>query len=158
MADHRKPGAALMNPKKAAPTHIPVMLEETLEALSIQPGGRYFDCTVGGGGHSAAILKRSTPGGQLLGIDADPDAVVAHGIQLVVAAQLSPALADREEAARVWALDESPGGEAREEFHDPDLNGPGITRGASSHADPTQGGLPRREELARHRVRRPHLG
>ena len=54
--------------------HIPVLLKETVEALSIQPGGRYIDCTAGGGGHSEAILQHSAPGGQLLGIDADPEA------------------------------------------------------------------------------------
>lgn len=58
-------------------THIPVMLNETIEALNIQPGGRYIDCTIGGGGHAAAILEHSSPGGQLLGIDADPEAVEA---------------------------------------------------------------------------------
>ena len=56
-------------------THIPVMLNETIKALAIQPGGRYIDCTIGGGGHAAAILEHSSPGGQLLGIDADPEAV-----------------------------------------------------------------------------------
>jgi 16S rRNA (cytosine1402-N4)-methyltransferase len=61
----------------AAPTHIPVLLEETLEALNVQPGGRYIDCTIGPGGHAAAILEHSSPGGQLLGIDADPKAIEA---------------------------------------------------------------------------------
>lgn len=55
--------------------HTPVMLKEAIESLSIQPGGRYIDCTVGGGGHAAAIMERSAPGGQLLGIDADPKAI-----------------------------------------------------------------------------------
>jgi 16S rRNA (cytosine1402-N4)-methyltransferase len=56
-------------------THIPVMLEEVLEALGVQPGGRYIDCTLGGAGHAEAILERSQPGGTLLGIDADPAAI-----------------------------------------------------------------------------------
>ena len=59
----------------SAPTHIPVLLQETIEALAVQPGGRYIDCTLGAGGHAAAILDRSSPGGQLLGIDADPEAI-----------------------------------------------------------------------------------
>jgi len=58
-----------------APVHIPVLVEETIRALAVQPGGRYIDCTLGGGGHAAAILERSSPGGQLLGIDADPEAI-----------------------------------------------------------------------------------
>ncbi len=54
-------------------THIPVLRDEVIEALAVQPGGRYIDCTLGGGGHAAAILENSSPGGQLLGIEADPD-------------------------------------------------------------------------------------
>lgn len=59
----------------AAPSHTPVLPEETIEALAVQPGGRYIDCTLDGGGHAAAILENSSPGGQLLGIDADPQAI-----------------------------------------------------------------------------------
>jgi 16S rRNA (cytosine1402-N4)-methyltransferase len=59
----------------AEPTHMPVLLEETIEALNVQPGGRYIDGTLGLGGHAAAILEHSSPGGQLLGIDADPKAI-----------------------------------------------------------------------------------
>jgi 16S rRNA (cytosine1402-N4)-methyltransferase len=60
---------------RSASNHTPVLLSETLRALAVQPGGRYIDCTIGGGGHAAAILDHSSPGGQLLGIDADPDAI-----------------------------------------------------------------------------------
>ncbi len=56
-------------------SHTPVLLEETIKALAVQPGGRYIDCTLGGGGHAAAILEHSSPGGQLVGIDADPEAI-----------------------------------------------------------------------------------
>jgi 16S rRNA (cytosine1402-N4)-methyltransferase len=55
--------------------HISVMVKEVIEALAVQPGGRYIDCTIGGGGHAAAILDHSSPGGQLLGLDADPEAI-----------------------------------------------------------------------------------
>ncbi len=64
-----------MNLTKSAPTHISVLLEEAIEALAVQPGGRYIDCTLGAGGHAVAILERSSPGGQLLGIDADPQTI-----------------------------------------------------------------------------------
>jgi 16S rRNA (cytosine1402-N4)-methyltransferase len=59
----------------SATTHIPVLAEETIQALAVQPGGRYVDCTLGAGGHAAAILDNSSPGGQVLGIDADPEAI-----------------------------------------------------------------------------------
>ena len=62
--------------------HKPVLLKEVLSALSIQPGGRYVDCTLGGGGHAMAIIQASAPGGQLLGIDADPEAIRAAAINL----------------------------------------------------------------------------
>ena len=63
--------------KMVETAHIPVMVEETVQALAVQPGGRYIDCTLGGGGHAAAILEHSSPGGQLLGLDADPEVIKA---------------------------------------------------------------------------------
>lgn len=54
--------------------HIPVMLEETIDALALRPDGIYFDGTAGGGGHSAAILSRLTDG-LLISADRDPQAI-----------------------------------------------------------------------------------
>ncbi len=51
------------------------MTEEVIRFLAVQPGGRYVDCTLGPGGHSRAILEAASPGGVLLGLDADPAAV-----------------------------------------------------------------------------------
>jgi 16S rRNA (cytosine1402-N4)-methyltransferase len=51
------------------------MLREVLVALNVQPGGRYVDCTLGGAGHARAIIEQAQPGGTLLALDADPDAV-----------------------------------------------------------------------------------
>ena len=56
-------------------SHSPVLLEEAIGALKIERGGRYIDCTVNGGGHAAVIMEECTPGGILLGIDADPSAL-----------------------------------------------------------------------------------
>ena len=61
--------------RRSTSCHTPGMVSETLRALAVQPGGRYIDCTVGGGGHAITILDHSSPGGQLLGIDADPKAI-----------------------------------------------------------------------------------
>lgn len=55
--------------------HIPVLLEEVLEGLAIQPNGIYVDGTVGGAGHARAIAGQLTQGGWLIGLDRDPDAV-----------------------------------------------------------------------------------
>jgi len=57
------------------PIHIPVLYQEALAGLQPRPGGRYIDCTVGGGGHARGILELSSPDGQLLGIDIDPLAI-----------------------------------------------------------------------------------
>ncbi len=57
--------------------HTPVMVQETLHFLRCSPEGFYIDSTVGGGGHSRAILEASNPSGRLFGIDKDADAVIA---------------------------------------------------------------------------------
>jgi 16S rRNA (cytosine1402-N4)-methyltransferase len=52
--------------------HVPVLLEPVLRVLDPRPGQTIVDCTVGLGGHSAALLERILPTGRLIGIDLDP--------------------------------------------------------------------------------------
>src|SRR4030042_1771272 len=64
-----------MSVAMSVPIHVPVLLDEVITALQPRSGGRFVDCTVGLGGHAAAILERISPSGRLLGIDADPEAI-----------------------------------------------------------------------------------
>ena len=106
--------------------HLPVLLNECLEGLCIDPDGAYLDGTLGGAGHSSEILKRLNARGRLVGIDRDADAIEAA----------SQRLAALEAPARFWAL--------RGNFHDapalleaagipPAFNGILIDLGVSSH-------------------------
>lgn len=52
--------------------HISVLLREVIDLLQIKPGGQYIDATLGGGGHTFAIMQK---GGRVLGIDQDIDAL-----------------------------------------------------------------------------------
>jgi 16S rRNA (cytosine1402-N4)-methyltransferase len=60
--------------------HVPVMLDEVIEALNPRDGARYIDATFGGGGYARAILSAAKC--RVLGIDRDPDAI-ARGEKLV---------------------------------------------------------------------------
>eukprot|EP01032_Pedospumella_encystans_P017702 gene17702-20164_t len=67
----------VVNPEQLMPNpdysyHYPVMKDECCDYLNIKAGGVYVDCTLGGGGHTKAILDR---GGYVIGIDQDPDAI-----------------------------------------------------------------------------------
>lgn len=53
--------------------HIPVLLNEVLENLQINPNGVYVDCTFGGGGHSKGILQRLNEKGKLVAFDQDEE-------------------------------------------------------------------------------------
>lgn len=55
--------------------HQAVLLHEIVEYLNLAPGKTILDCTVGCGGHARAILELITPGGVLIGIDQDKDAL-----------------------------------------------------------------------------------
>ncbi len=58
----------------AAAYHIPVLRQESIDGLGIQPDGIYIDATFGGGGHSREILQRLGKGGHLYAFDQDADA------------------------------------------------------------------------------------
>jgi 16S rRNA (cytosine1402-N4)-methyltransferase len=58
--------------KTPAGQHVPIMLDEIMQALSVLPGERAVDCTLGYGGHAAELLKAIQPGGCLLAVDQDP--------------------------------------------------------------------------------------
>ena len=62
-------------------SHYSVLLDESIDALAIDPDGIYVDGTAGGGGHSYEIAKRLT-GGRLIAIDQDADAIAAAGRRL----------------------------------------------------------------------------
>ena len=92
--------------------HEPVLLDETLGQLNLEPGALIVDGTLGGGGHAAAILERTAPDGRLIGLDLDSDAIREAGkrlecfgerVQLIqasfrrlddIAEELQPALID----------------------------------------------------------------
>ena len=54
--------------------HIPVLLNESIDGMNLQPGGIYVDATFGGGGHSKEILRRGHPSIRLFSFDQDEDA------------------------------------------------------------------------------------
>ena len=62
----------LASGKTVAGTHRPIMVAEILDVLNPKAGEIAVDCTLGYGGHAREILARVTPGGRLIGLDADP--------------------------------------------------------------------------------------
>jgi 16S rRNA (cytosine1402-N4)-methyltransferase len=62
--------------------HVPVLFQETLQALAVRPGGCFIDGTLGGGGHALGILKASAPDGRLLALDADAAAIARTRVRL----------------------------------------------------------------------------
>ena len=68
----------MVSPPIASPRlHTTVLLDEAVDAIVQRPDGIYVDGTFGRGGHSRALLARLSPGGRLIGIDKDPEAVAA---------------------------------------------------------------------------------
>lgn len=62
--------------------HDPVLLSEVIKFLDPKPGEIFVDATIGGGGHSCALLERLQPGGFLLGLDRDAEALEAAARKL----------------------------------------------------------------------------
>ncbi|HVJ46920.1 MAG TPA: 16S rRNA (cytosine(1402)-N(4))-methyltransferase RsmH [Luteolibacter sp.] len=58
--------------KTPAGSHVPILVEECLDALALEPGMTGVDCTLGYGGHAARILARIAPDGKLTALDLDP--------------------------------------------------------------------------------------
>jgi 16S rRNA (cytosine1402-N4)-methyltransferase len=79
--------------------HRPVLLAESLAHLALRPSSWVADGTVGGGGHAAAILERTSPDGRLIGLDVDAEALVAARHRL---ARYGPRVRLRQASFREW--------------------------------------------------------
>ena len=62
--------------------HVSAMTHEVMACLACRPGGTYADCTLGGSGHARAICEAIGPGGRLIGVDQDSDAIANAEIVL----------------------------------------------------------------------------
>lgn len=92
--------------------HRPVLYQEIIHAFSPHSLGQYVDGTVGAGGHAAGILAASAPGGKLLGLDVDADAILiaaerlaAYGERAILVRASYVTLADQLEALGWDAID-----------------------------------------------------
>jgi len=71
-----------MKTERPESEHRPVMVNEVLEYLACRPGQVVVDATLGSGGLAAAIVESIRPGGKLIGIDRDPEAIKRAGERL----------------------------------------------------------------------------
>lgn len=72
----------IWNEEEIMSRHTPVMVNEVIAYLKLSPGKVIVDCTLGEGGHSEGILRKITPGGYLIGIDQDDDALSIARLRL----------------------------------------------------------------------------
>lgn len=103
--------------------HVPVLLEECLEGLAIDPAGIYLDGTAGGAGHSRQIALHldGAQGGRLISLDQDPDAVATARARLAGL------------PATVVQINFRYAGQALDELGIPQINGALLDLGVSSH-------------------------
>jgi len=92
--------------------HVPVLLAESLQLLDLSPGVVCLDATLGGAGHSAAIGERISPGGTLIGVDQDKEAIEAARRRLTSLASISILLVHSPFGELDAALDALPNGES----------------------------------------------
>ena len=85
-----KGGAAI------ASAHLPVMFAEVMDGLAVKADGTYLDGTFGRGGHARGVLSQLGPGGRLLLMDKDPDAIAEPKVHVL---RPSPV---RVKMARIW--------------------------------------------------------
>ncbi|MFB3132875.1 MAG: 16S rRNA (cytosine(1402)-N(4))-methyltransferase, partial [Rhodothermales bacterium] len=71
----------------ASAFHAPVLCNAVIEGLVTDRAGRYVDATVGGGGHSAALLDALATDGHVVGIDQDAEALAAASVRLARAVE-----------------------------------------------------------------------
>ena len=81
--------------------HVPVLLDEVIDGLNIDPDGIYIDGTVGGAGHSFEIAKRLSPDGRLFCFDKDPEAIEAASERLKQFPNVSVIRSDYRDAGMV---------------------------------------------------------
>ncbi len=72
----------IWNEDRKMSRHTPVMVDEVISYLKLLPGKVIVDCTLGEGGHSEGILRKIAPGGHLIGIDQDDDALSITRLRL----------------------------------------------------------------------------
>ena len=103
--------------------HIPVLLNECLDGLAIDPAGTYLDGTAGGAGHSRQIALRldGAKGGRLISLDQDPDAVQTARVRLAGL------------PATVVQINFRYAGQALEQLGIEKINGALLDLGVSSH-------------------------
>ncbi|MFK7994158.1 MAG: 16S rRNA (cytosine(1402)-N(4))-methyltransferase RsmH [Granulosicoccus sp.] len=73
----------------SGPNHVPVLMHEAVEGLTLDGRGKYVDATYGRGGHSGYLLNRLEEAGQLLALDRDPEAIADANVRFAADGRFS---------------------------------------------------------------------